>query len=139
MKRALLCVLAATLLLATTAFATNGTRLIGFGTKMNGRGATGVGVFDSPSLMMTNPAGLTFLDTGSGLGVNLAMLTPSTSFKNSLNDKDGDKNYYPLGGLGYVSHPKKLPRLAWGAGLFTQGGMGADYELNHALFKDASG
>ncbi len=139
MKRRLLAILLLTLLVVSSAFATNGTRLIGFGPKMNGRGGTGIGVFDSPSLMMTNPAGLTFLDEV-GIGANFAALMPTTHFKNNLNDKDGDRNTYPLGGIGYVNTKlQEKHRITWGVGAFTLGGMGADYKLNHALWVDTAG
>jgi long-chain fatty acid transport protein len=126
------------LILSSTVYATNGTRLIGFGVKMNGRGGTGIGVFDSPSLLMTNPAGMSFMD-GDAIGINAAVLGPATHFQNDLNNKDGDRNYFPLGGAGYVHCARGDSRLSWGAGVFTQGGMGADYQLHHALFKTSTG
>lgn len=130
--------LLAILTLISAASATNGTRLIGFGVKMNGRGGTGIGMFDSPSLMMTNPAGIAFME-GAGVGVNFGALMPIVKFKNNLNDKTGDANTYPTGGIGYVSDRGPMKNLSWGVGLFTLGGMGADFKLNHALYKDASG
>ena len=48
-------------LFAGSAFATNGTRVVGFNAKTIGRGGTTIGLFDSPVLMMTNPAGISFL------------------------------------------------------------------------------
>jgi long-chain fatty acid transport protein len=138
MRNKLLWIIIITLLMTSLCLATNGTRLIGFGTKMNGRGGTGIGVFDSPSLMMSNPAGIAFFDKAS-LGINIAALMPVTHFQNTLNDKEGEHNTFPLGGIGYIAKPLLQNRLSWGVGVFTLGGMGADYDLNHALFRDASG
>ena len=86
------------ILLAGSVFATDGTRLIGFNAKMTGRGGTAIGVFDSPALMMTNPAGLAFLN-GSALDVNLSLMVPQVKFTNLLNSSaEGKTNVFPLPG-----------------------------------------
>jgi long-chain fatty acid transport protein len=125
------------LLLASVAFATHGTRMVGFDAKTVGRGGTNIGIFDNTSLMMTNPAGIAFLD-GSTLDANFSLMVPHTHFSNSLNDQKGETNYFPLPGLSYVSH-STTSNLAWGVGLFTQGGMGSDFTLNHNLFRTQTG
>jgi long-chain fatty acid transport protein len=124
------------LLIATTAvIAQNGTRLIGFEASSMGRAGTTIGVFDSYELMMTNPAGLSFLEKSS-VNVDFSIMSPKVHFKNSLNDADGDKNLFPLPSAGYVhKSTKKDCRLTWGIGLFTQGGMGADFSLSNELYR----
>ncbi len=122
---------------ATLSLAQNGTRLIGFDARSLGRGGTSIGVFDSPELMMTNPAGISFLNN-SVLNVDASLMFPSLHFKNNLNDADGDKNTFPLPSAGYVNkYPES--KWTWGVGFFTAGGMGADFNLRHALFVDQSG
>jgi long-chain fatty acid transport protein len=129
-------ILVATILVAfltTNLFAQNGTRMIGFNAKTVGRAGTGIGIFDNPDLMMTNPAGLSFLKS-SMLDVSFSLMAPSLHFDNAINNKEGESNYYPLPGLSYVNHSTDNP-LTWGIGIFTQGGMGSEFILNHDLFR----
>ena len=117
-------------------FSQNGTRLIGFDAKTTGRGGTSTGYFDNPSLMMNNPAGLSFLKTRE-LDVSISFMAPTVHFKNAINNTNGENNIFPLGCLSYTHTPFR--RLTYAAGIFTQGGMGADFSLNHTLFRDQSG
>src|SRR6266536_2178820 len=116
--------------------AQNGTRLIGFDAKTTGRGGTSTGFFDNPSLMMNNPAGLSFLKSGE-IDLSISLMVPTVHFKNSINNSDGKSNIFQLGCLSYAHTPFK--RLTYAVGIFTQGGMGADFNLNHDLFRDQSG
>lgn len=117
--------------------AQNGTRLIGFDAKTIGRGATTIGFFDNPSLMMSNPAGISFMKA-SELDADFSIMLPSLHFTNSINDANGNKNYYPLPSAGYVHKPRN-GKFTWGIGVFTQGGMGSDFEMNNSLFRDLNG
>ncbi|HET9826687.1 MAG TPA: outer membrane protein transport protein [Chitinophagaceae bacterium] len=120
------------LLLISQSFAQNGTRLIAFDAKTAGRGGTSTGFFDNPSLMMNNPAGLSFLKS-SQLDLSVSLMAPTVHFTNEINNTDGKRNIFPLGCIDYAhSSPQKL---SYAVGLFTQGGMGADFELNHALYR----
>jgi len=84
---------------------------------------------------MTNPAGISYLN-GSSLDANFTLMVPSLKFTNVLNtDVQGKTNYFPLPGLAYVNQSPDRP-LTWGLGIFTQGGMGADFALKHQLFAD---
>lgn len=134
MKKQLL--LAPVLFLASAmASAQNGTRLIGFDAVTSGRGGAVTGFFDNPSLMMNNPAGLSFLKT-SQADLSISVMAPTVHFQNDINNTDGKQNYFPLGCLSYAHQSNK--KLTYGFGIFTQGGMGADFTMNHALYKDAS-
>jgi len=135
-QRTLLIVTMLVLTVAST-FATHGTRMVGFSARTVGRGGTSIGIFDSPTLMMTNPAGIAFL-SGSVIDANFSLMVPHTHFTNGLNDTKGETNYFPLPGLSYVNHQSENP-LTWGIGVFTQGGMGADFTLNHNLFRNQNG
>ncbi len=126
----------AILLCSLHSFSQNGTRLIGFDAKSTGRGGTSTGFFDNPSLMMNNPAGLSFLKSGE-MDLSISLMAPTVHFKNSINNTDGKNNIFPLGCLSYVHTPFK--KLTYAAGIFTQGGMGADFNLKHDLFRDQSG
>lgn len=126
-----------TIILTTISLAQTGTRLVDFNAGSIGRGGTSIGVFDSPDLMMTNPAGISFLNS-SMLDVNLSLMFPSVHFKNKINDADGDKNTFPLPALGYVNKCSNS-KFSWGVGFYTAGGMGADFSLRHALYMNQDG
>ena len=51
---------------SSIAWCQNGTKLIGYDAVTSGRGGTATGIFDNPSLMMNNPAGLAFLPSSQG-------------------------------------------------------------------------
>ncbi|MBI1344051.1 MAG: hypothetical protein GC171_14075 [Terrimonas sp.] len=115
----------------------NGTRLIGYDAKTIGRGGTVTGFFDNPSLMMNNPGGISFLDA-TQLDINFSLMAPTVSFQNAYNNTEGKKNYFPLPSLWYVNKPRES-KWTYGFGLYTQGGMGADFSLNHPLYKNQQG
>ena len=114
-----------------------GTRLIDFNAKSIGRGGTSIGYFDGTELMMTNPAGISFLDH-SMLDADFSLMMPSLHFKNNLNDADGESNVFPLPSAAYVQKYKNS-NFSWGIGFFTAGGMGADFNLRHALYREQDG
>ncbi len=135
MKRTILTV-ALSVLVAASSFATNGTRMIGFDAKAIGRGGTSIGFFDNSSLIFTNPAGISFLE-GTRLDADFSLMVPGLNFKNGLNDVKGKTNYFPIPSLGYTNNDGG--NFTWGVGAYTQGGMGADFMLNHQLFRDQAG
>ena len=120
------------LFMASTLFAQSGTRLVGFDAKSLGRGGTSIGVFDTPELMMSNPAGLSFVNQ-TMLNFDISLMYPSLHFQNKLNNVDGDNNIFPLPSASYM-RSCDCSDFTWGVGFFTAGGMGADYMLNHALY-----
>ena len=127
--------IAVSIFFITGSFAQNGTRLIGYDAVTSGRGGTSTGFFDNPTLMMNNPAGLSFLKS-SQFDISFSLMAPKVYFKNDINNARGTDNLFPLGSIGFA---KKLnPKFTYALGVFTQGGMGADFNLNHALYKDAS-
>ncbi|MBI1781704.1 MAG: outer membrane protein transport protein, partial [Sphingobacteriales bacterium] len=112
----------------------NGTRLIGFDALTTGRGGTSTGYFDNPSLIMNNPAGLSFLKS-SQADLSFSLMAPRVHFQNDINNTYGKNNLFPLGCISYAHKGKN--KISWGAGVFTQGGMGADF--NHYLYRDENG
>ncbi len=124
------------LISAINTWSQNGTRLIGFDAVTSGRGGTATGYFDNPSLIMNNPAGLSFLKTPQA-DLSVSLMAPTVYFKNSINNTNGKNNVFPLGCISYAG--KYSDKIAYGFGIFTQGGMGADFNLNHQLYKDANG
>lgn len=131
------------------AYSQDGTRAIDFNTRSTGRGGVSIGFFDNPSVMLTNPAGMSFLKNDM-LDANAIFMVPPPKFTNFKKDAsgnttqellnnavEGSKTLYVLPSLSYTR--KISDKLTLGAGVFTTGGMGADFSLNHELYKDASG
>jgi long-subunit fatty acid transport protein len=129
--------------------AQDGTRAIDYNTRSTGRGGVSIGFFDNPSVMITNPSGMSFLNR-SVLDANAIFMIPPPKFTNYKKDAsgnttqellnnavDGEKTLFILPSLAYVRRMSE--KITLGAGVFTTGGMGADFTLNHELFKDASG
>ena len=114
----------------------NGTQLIGYDAVTSGRAGTSVGNFDNTSLMMNNPAGIAFMKS-SQMDLSMSFMTPSVYFKNDINNAKGKNNLFPLGCISYVNQREK--KMTYGVGIFTQGGMGADFSLNHYMYKDQTG
>ena len=125
------------LFIISQAGATNGTYLNGFSPLTIGRGGLSYGFYDSPILMLNNPAAVAFLPS-STIEANFSMLMPKLHFKNSLNDQDGESQSFPMFDLAYVHHSSEAI-WDWGFGIFTQGGMGSDFKLKHQLFRNAQG
>lgn len=121
------------ILLSGSILAQNGARLIDFNAKSAGRGGTSIGTFDSNVLMLTNPAGISFIEN-TNIDFNFSLMVPSLHFKNTINDKDGESNLYPMPSLSFVK--KSESKLTWGVGVFTVGGMGAEFNLSHPLFQE---
>ncbi|MFA6598531.1 MAG: outer membrane protein transport protein [Ignavibacteriaceae bacterium] len=138
MKTKLISVLIMTQLALTTVFATGGTKLLGYDAKTAGRAGVSFALFDSPTLMMTNPAGISFIGK-SVLDANFSLMIPKVGFSNSINpDAKGETNYFPMPSVGYINSNNNSD-FTWGLGLYTQGGMGADFSLNHALYRNQDG
>lgn len=135
MKKVPLLLLA--LLVSAAAFAQSGTIMLSNDARSAGRAGASIGVFNGSSeLMMSNPAGLAFAEESS-LGINLSLMQSKTHFMNSLNDLDGKTNYSPMPDLGYIHKSSRADsKLTWGIGLFTQGGMGADFKLKNELYRN---
>ncbi len=149
MRKILLAVLL--LSLAVSVYAQNGTRSIDYNAKTFGRAGTSIGFFDNVGNMMSNPAGLSFIDEPV-FDVNAIIMFPMPTFKNYkknsdgtptsavLNDAEGYKDPFVLPSAGYI-HKFKDSKFTLGLGFFTVGGMGAEFDLNHELFvqRDANG
>lgn len=133
MKRKILLFIA--VVFSASVFAQSGTIMISNDAQSAGRAGTSIGLFDSYELMMTNPAGLSFLKNSS-ININVSLMQSKTHFKNSINDADGKTEYSPMPDAGYVKKYAKQSKWTWGIGLFTQGGMGADYSLKNELFRE---
>ncbi len=123
------------MIVAGSAWATNGMETTATGSRAAGMGGVDLGIATDTTAINTNPAGLTQL-LGHRIDFGAGLLIPSLHFKNDLNDEDGATQVFPLPVLSYAYRFQSVP-LATGIGFFAQGGMGADFELeNPILGKD---
>ncbi len=132
MRKLLITAMVLGLTLEVAFASTNGYLLNGYNAKSFGRGGTIVAIPDNSSVILTNPAGLAFLQNRS-FGLGIGILIPKVQFMNAVNpNTTADQKYYPMPFSGYVD-PREGSSWAWGFGLNVVGGMGAEYNLNHAL------
>ena len=129
-----LAVVAALALGATSAFATNGSALIGMGAKARGMGGVGIGMIHGAESALTNPALITDVkNTEISFGGTIFM--PKVSYDNGMGagakDSDADMNVIPAVAVA----SKVADNFYWGVGIWGTAGMGTDYRAEAANFK----
>ena len=134
MIRKTACSAAALLVLAgtSTAFATNGMNLEGYGSKSTAMGGTGSAYDMGNSAAMNNPATLGFMKEGtSEIGLGIRGLHPDVELSHGgISDKSEATAFY-MPSLSYI---RRDGRITWGAAILSQGGMGTDYGNDSPLF-----
>ncbi len=109
------------------ALATNGMNTIGYGAVSTGMGGADLALVDNATAMNINPAGICECAQPE-LGLGVSHLMPELSHRDSLgNDRDAEKNIFALPLVTFATPIDGLP-LTFGIGLFSQGGMGAEYK-----------
>lgn len=116
-------------LFMTSAFETvqaaNGMNMIGYGARSIAMGGADLAITDSPFAMNINPAGIGQC-LHSEITFGVGFMNPSVRHSDLLGNNDEDVlDRYPIPFLGYV-HP--VGDFTLGAGVFVQGGMGAEYQ-----------
>ena len=123
-------VMTVTLLLlvcAGSALATNGMNVIGFGAVSPAMGGADLAMVDNATAMNINPAGIC-LCKAPELGVGLSLLMPQLRHEDHVgNAEDGEDKIFLLPMITYAQ-PIAGHNLNWGVGIFSQGGMGAEYD-----------
>ncbi len=123
-------------LIGTSAFATNGMRMIGFGPIQNSMGGVSVGLPLDSATVLSNPAGMSDLQRRIDFGATY--FKPSVEYSangvgpgfiaNNGTTFDSDRGPSPIPAIGVI-----LPindRLKFGIGAFGTCGMGVDYPQN---------
>lgn len=114
------------------AFATNGMNMEGYGAVATAMGGTSMAYDNGAGAMMNNPATLGLMGQGSALGVALGFLGPdvnsSVPAAGMKAESGGDAYYMPA--LGYLM---KSGKFTFGAGVYSQGGMGTEYSASSFL------
>jgi len=120
---------------STTAWATNGMNMIGYGAVSSAMGGADLALVDNVTAMNINPAGLSGC-CGSEISVGDSMLQP----RNHHQDQHGnnllaDEQLFHLPLLAWAQPIKNSPFI-FGLGFFAQGGMGLRYESLRMPFAD---
>ena len=121
-----------TLFFASNAHATNGMNLEGYGPIATGMGGASMAYDNGTAAMMNNPATLGLMPEGDRLDAALGLLGPHVKTANGASGESSTSsaNAFYMPALGFV---KKSGRLAYGIGMFSQGGMGTDYSADSFL------
>jgi long-chain fatty acid transport protein len=128
MKRTIkLAVVAALALGATSAFATNGSALIGAGAKSRGMGGTGIGVSHGSESALSNPAMITSVEkTEISFGGTIFM--PDVKNTNTIGMESTSSSASDLSVIPEVSIASKVTDEFYiGVGMWGTAGMGVDY------------
>lgn len=135
MKTIKLAVVVALALGATSAFATNGSTMIGMGAKTRGMGGTGIGVGHGAESALSNPALITTIKSDNEISFGGTLFMPDIETTNAINagpagataaetaTSDSDMFVIPS-----VSVANKVnSNFYWGVGMWGTGGLGVDY------------
>lgn len=119
-----LAVVAALALGTTSAFATNGSALIGMGAKARGMAGTGIGMSHGAESALTNPALITSVKgTEISFGGTIFMPNVKADMGAGYSDSDANMNVIPEVSLA----TKVNDNFYWGVGMWGTAGMGTDY------------
>lgn len=121
------------LLLVTSAYATNGMRMIGFGPVQDSMGGASAGVNLDAASVLTNPAGIQSLggrvDFGASYFTPDVTLTSDFTMMPSATKYSSDKKASPVPAFGMVV-PLNTD-MTFGLGAYGISGMGVDYNLGN--------
>ncbi|MDO9052597.1 MAG: outer membrane protein transport protein [Gallionella sp.] len=129
MNKLVVAMFAAGVMASPLAHATNGMLMEGYGPIATGMGGASMAFDNGAAAMANNPATLGLMEDGtSRLDVAVGGLHPSVTSKMAgmPDANSGGKSYFMPAG-GWV---KKDGPLAYGIGVFAQGGMGTEYTAN---------
>jgi len=113
--------------------ATNGMNMEGYGPEATGMGGASMAYDNGTAAVMNNPATLGMMDDNkTRVDIAIGSLAPSITTTipaaSSSSDSSADQFYMPAGGFASKSGP-----IAYGFGLFAQGGMGTEYAADSPL------
>lgn len=130
-KKQTTAIAAAILMTGTSAWATNGMILEGYGPVALAMGGAATAIENGTAAMMNNPATLQMGPDGTRFDLALGVLGPkvSTSIPGFPTANSGGTSYV-MPAFGWV---RKAGTLTYGVGMFGQGGMGTEYAANSAL------
>lgn len=128
-----LAVVAALALGATSAFATNGSVLIGTGVKARGMGGAGIGVSNGAESALVNPALISSVEgTEVSFGGTIFMPHVSSDTSSGAGSKDSDADMNVIPSISIAS--KVTDNFYIGIGMWGTAGMGVDYRKEASNF-----
>lgn len=104
------------------ALATNGMIMEGYGPIAAGMGGASMAYDNGTAALANNPATLGLMGEGSRIDLMLGFVGPDVSAPGTMGKSSAEAFYMPA--IGYA---KKQGKLAYGAGIYGQGGMGTEY------------
>lgn len=122
------------MMMAPSAMATNGMNMEGYGAEATAMGGASMAYDNGVAAVMNNPATLGLAGDGDRLDVAVGMLAPTietsppVGFPVPAADSSGGPYIMPA--LGWT---RKVGKMAYGVGMFSQGGMGTDYKASSFL------
>jgi long-chain fatty acid transport protein len=128
---AALIVLCAAMIVSTPVFATNGMNLEGYGPIATGMGGASMAYDNGTAAMMNNPATLGLMGEGNRLDLAFGYLGPhiSASMPGSPDAKSSADAFF----MPAIGWSQRSGQYTYGVGVFSQGGMGTDFDANSFL------
>lgn len=133
MKRTIkLAVVAALALGATSAFATNGSAMIGMGAKTRGMGGTGIGVGHGAESALSNPALITTIKGNNEISFGGTLFMPDVKYSSNMGASElkSDADFFVIPSVSVAS--KVNDNFYAGVGMWGTGGLGVDYRNSNA-------
>jgi long-chain fatty acid transport protein len=122
---------ASVFMVSTSVYATDGMNLEGYGPIATGMGGASMAYDNGTAAVMNNPATLGLAPQGNRLDVALGFLGPHiTASMPGAPDAESSADAFYMPAFGWV---QKSGPYSYGAGVFAQGGMGAEYDANSFL------
>jgi long-chain fatty acid transport protein len=115
----------------TAAMATNGMNMEGYGPISTAMGGASQSFDNGNAAMAQNPATLSLMQEGSRIDGAIGILGPKVSSSmTGMPTADSGGTSYLMPALGYT---RRSGALTYGIGMFSQGGMGTEYDKNSFL------
>ena len=111
---------------ASTAFATNGMNLEGYGPEATAMGGASMAFDNGTAAVMNNPATLSLMEEANRLDLAIGMLGPDVTATNNIigQSAESQSNAFFMPAMGYAH---RAGDMVFGFGVFGQGGMGCEY------------
>ncbi|MBU0688354.1 MAG: outer membrane protein transport protein [Gammaproteobacteria bacterium] len=107
------------------AYATNGMNLSGYGPEAHAMGGASMAYDNGTAALMNNPATLGLMEEGHRFDAAIGGLFPSITAKApTMPNADSSATAFYMPAMGWIN---KSGKLVYGAGVFSQGGMGTEY------------
>ena len=126
----LLCFGIVSMIVSTTAYATNGMNMEGYGPIATGMGGASMAYDNGTAALMNNPATLGLMPEGNRLDVAIGLLGPNVKAEAGGAEVKSSGTAYYMPALGWV---RKSGQFSYGIGMFAQGGMGTEYSADSFL------